>query len=375
MRLLVVGTSATAVCGVRDCAATLAPALEAAGAEVETDWWERDSADGPRRTLRTASRWMERVATATAQADAILWHYTCFSYGPRGLPLAVPSVARALGASRTPVVGFLHELAYPWRTRGWRGGVQAATQRLALERVVRRLAGVVVTEDARGDWLAARRWLPGRPTLAVPVHSNVPVVAKEHDRNGAAPTVGIFGFAAETPDIDATVGAIASLRREGLPAELILIGAPGPASPQAQQWRSAAAAAGVRDGLAFTGVLPVEEVSRALARLDVVLLPDRGGPSSRRGTLAAALAHGKAVVAVDGPHRWSAGVRDDAFVVSQPGASELATRIGELLRQPELRRAQGERAREFYERAMAPSVTAPLLLDFIAEAGATRRHA
>ena len=51
-----------------------------------------------------------------------------------------------------------------------------------------------------------------------------------------------------------------------------------------------------------------------LTRYSIALV-DEEGPTSRRTMLAAALAHGRPVVATDGPNRWDAPVTEGAIVL------------------------------------------------------------
>ena len=353
MRLLVVGASTRGVCGVRDCASVLAPALERAGASVQTAWWNRD-AGGTRRN------WLDRARILGDGVDAVVWHYSVFAYGSRGVPWDVPLIAEALRRVPGPLVVFAHELVYPWGRRGARGGAQAAAQHLVLPVVVRAAAVVVVTTEERQRWVASQRWLPRRPVRFAPVPSNVAPTAGGAPANGTF-RVGVFGFTSDGLAADSVARAVASVE---IPARLELVGAPGPDSPQADTWRAAGARAGVRD-LSFTGVLPAAELAHAVASLDVVVFPDPAGPTSRRGTLAAALAHARPVLAIDGPQTWRRAVDEGAVVVS-PEAG-LGHELRRLAGDDDARAEQGRRGREFYERRMSDDVVAATVLDAIRE--------
>jgi glycosyltransferase involved in cell wall biosynthesis len=364
MKLVVAGASTAEVCGVRDCADVLTPALEAAGASVEVVWWRRAPGDGFAATARAARKHAAEIRAH--DADAVLWHYSVFSYGPRGLPVGTPAVARALRGG-APVVGFLHELAFPWGVRGVRGATQAVAQRAVLRPLLRTLAGAVVTTESRLAWLRGHPLLPRLPLTFLPVPSNLAVVPQaDAERNGSL-RVGVFGYGTDGNDVDTAVDAIAALRRRGVDARLELVGAPGPGSAQAGRWLRAAGRAGVGDLVTLTGVQPAHVLSGTLQKLDAVLLPDRSGPSARRGSLAAALAHGRAVVAFDGRARWEQPVRERALVVAPPAADAVADALERLARDDDERRAQGERARVFYARTMSADVVAQGLLSFVRE--------
>lgn len=357
MRIAVIGASVDPVCGVRDAAATLAAPLEAAGTSLSTCWWER----GP--AAPSASAWARQATDAAVAADAVLWHYSVFTYAIHGVPALVPLVLRELRRAGLPIVVLLHELVFPWGAHGVRGAVHAATGRIALAEVMRAVAGAVVTTEDRLAWVASRRWLPSRPLAFVPVVSNVPA-GEPRPQNGGPPRFGVFGFRRHEA-VDAVVAGFARARRAHPEAELVLVGAPGPESREAARWRESAGRAGCAERLSFTGILGPDDLSAALRGLDVLVFPDPVGPTPRRGTLAAALAHGKPVVAFAGPQTWSAYGDEGALVLTAADGSSLGDRLAELAHDPALRTALGARARAFYERRLAPEVAAPALLRFM----------
>jgi glycosyltransferase involved in cell wall biosynthesis len=355
-RLLFVGASTTPVCGVRDYARVVGEALRETGADVEFVWWERDEGSLPSTRSEWAA-WLERVASATRdrRPDWIVWHYSAFAWGARGIPYLAPGTARRLCRLDVPILLLAHELAFPFGRAGWKGRVWATSQRLALVRAVRVSSAVIVTTEERLRWLRTRRWLPERPGRFVPVCSNVPPASRPAEREGGL-VVGIFGFGVEGALVRETMEAIADLRANGIDVSARLIGAPGETGAASDRWRAAAARAGVADGLAFTGVLPADRLADALAGSDVLLLPDPGGPSARKGTLAAGLALGCPVVAADGPERWEPLVENRAVVLSRQSAEGLSRSLESLLSDPRERRAQADRGAAFYSAWMAPHV-------------------
>lgn len=366
--VVMLGASSAPVCGVRDYSRLLGAALANRGVHTVDVWWEIDPEAGLGQRRRDVSNWLHRLSEATAGAPGavVVFQYSVFTYGYRGVPTLVPRIASCLARIEAPRVGVLHEFAYPFGRRGLRGTVQAASQRAAFARLYRVLDAAVVTTEERRDWLEARAWLPRRPTVFVPVCSNIPdVETPGGPRSGEAAAVGVFGFASEGYALESVLGAIGRLHRQGIRATLTLIGAPGPRSHQAGRWRAAAAAAGCLDALSFTGVLEPEAVARALHDVDVLVLPDRNGPSGRKGTLAAALAAARPVVAFDGPQRWEALVRERAVAVVAPEADQVADLLEHLLHDPRARAAQGSRGRAFYASHQAPAVIAEKLLEFL----------
>lgn len=367
-RLLAMGASSSRVCGVRDYASVLHAALESRGVEVTTCWWERDAGWGLARSVRELRRWLQEAVFPRPHPppDRVLWHYSVFTYGHRGIPVLAPLLARSLTRVGAPVVALLHEMAYSFGGRGWRGTTLALTQRAALAGLMRSAAGAIATTEERARWLQERSWLPRRPVAFVPVCPGIPPAAPRPALNGSrCPSIGVFGFGAEGFAPEPVASALARLRGWGLPARLVLVGSPGGESPQASAWSRAAAEAGCADALDFTGTLDPDALAEAIAGLGVLVMPDRGGPSPRKTTMAAALAHGTPVVAFDGPHRWEPLVREGAVVLSPPVGDALAERLEPLLRDGQLRSLQGERGAAFYSRRMAPGAVAEEVLRFL----------
>lgn len=369
LRIAVVGASSGPVCGVRDYARVTAEALSSHGARVTTLWWERDESWGFRRTAAEARAWLDAVDEAVDRdkPEWILWHYSVFTWGGRGIPYLAPMVARRLARTEVPVLAVLHEFAFPFGEGGLGGTVWALAHRAALVPVLRGTTAVIVTTEDRALWLRSRRWLPLRPVSFLPVCSNLPVVPTQ-SRLEDVLSVGVFGFAAGCSLVEEVTAALTHLRDAGLKARLVLVGAPGSAGPDADAWRNAASSRGF-DSLAFTGVLGPDELARALASVDVALLADRAGPMSRKTTLAAALALGRPVVAVDGPKRWGLLANERAVVLAQPTSKGISTALEPLLRNEGARRKQGERGKAFYSRWMTPERLASEMLAFLAAIG------
>jgi len=364
LRLLVVGASTTPVCGVRDYAQVTGRAFRETGADLEFVWWERNTGWSRSRTLSERAAWLEQVADASARRpDRIVWHYSVFAWGTHGVPTLVPGTARGLSRLGVPILLVAHELVFPFGRGGIRGRVWATTQRSALMWPLRVSNAVVVTTEDRLRWLQTRRWLPERPARFLPVCSNVPPGDSSSQTHSSAQSsralvVGVFGFGAVGALARETMDAVARLRADVGEVRALLIGAPGEKGADADRWRASASEAGIPDALTFTGVLPLEELARALAGVDVLVLPDPAGPSSRRGTVAAALALAKPTVAVDGPERWEQLVEERALALARPSSEGLAEVTGSLIRSRDRRRALGAQAGAFYERLMAPNILA-----------------
>jgi glycosyltransferase involved in cell wall biosynthesis len=371
--LAVVGVSASVACGVRDHGRLLAEQLRSEGDTCSVHWLEREagSLTGAHAEFRDWSRGLRRELSS-ARPDAVLLHYSVFSYSHRGLPVFVPEVLSALRAAGTPVLGILHELAYRLHFGGWRGKAWGVSQRLALIDVMRTCAAAIVTAPERVEWLCSRRWLARRPVLLAPVFSNLPSPRPDAAPAPGPPRLGLFGYAYQGAAIALVLDAVAALRARGIAAELVLLGAPGPASEAGQAWRAAAAARGLATGLSFSGRLPAQELADTLARCDVLVFPDVGGPTARKGTLAGSLASGRPLVAIDGPHTWRELVAAEAVSLAVPTPAGLADALAEQLQDGERREALGARGRRFAATEMGLAHTARVVRTALSELAPAR---
>jgi glycosyltransferase involved in cell wall biosynthesis len=373
-RVAVVGMSSVGpTCGARDHALLLAEALGREHVACSLHWLWRGT-ESIRMARSEVRVWAQALAVELDRdrPDAILLHYSVFAYSYRGLPLFVAPTLAALRGTRIPVLTVLHEFVYPWRHGGWRGKVWALAQRALLVEVMRCSRAVLVTTDFRAEWLATRPWLPRRPTAFAPVFSNLPAPAAGLPPRRGRPVVGLFGYSYQGAAVALVLDAVQLLNERGLPVELLLLGAPGRSSPAAEIWLRAARARDLAGALSFTGTRAPQDLSDTLAECEVLLFADASGPSSRKGTLAASLASGSPVVAIDGPRRWPELVRGEAAQVVQPTAPALAHAIGALLADAPERDALGARGRAFAEARMGVKRTADAVTELLAGVTATR---
>lgn len=367
-RIASVGISIGEPCGVHDHAVLLADALGGAGGAFGGHWLWRRTGSGIAAERAEVRAWIDQLSSRLARErpDAVLLHYSVFAFSHRGLPVFTKPVLSAVGDLGLPLVAMVHEFAYPWRLGGARGTVWAATQRAALVGVIRTSATVVVTSDERADWLRTRVWLPRRPTAVAPVFSNLP--APTTSSRVSALRLGLFGYAHEGADLETVLDALSTLHDRGREAELVLLGAPGRSSPAGTRWQQAARARGLAHALSFSDALPPQELSDSLASCSVLLFAERGGPTSRKTTLAASLCSGRPVVALDGRNSWSELLEAQAAIVVEPDARALADAIAGLLDDEIARERQGARGREFAGRAMSLSRSARIVSDALDQA-------
>ena len=359
--LTVVGMSLSPTDGMHDHALLLAQALTQEGVSCTTHWLQRthESLTAARAETGGWARSLRRELART-EPDAVLFHYSPFTYAHRGVPLLLRPTLAALRGSRRPVVSFLHECAYPLRAGDWRGNVWALTQRAALIEVMRTSRAGVVTTDFRAEWLGSRRWLPRMPLPLAPVFSNLPPPSPGQ-RPARQGLVGLFGYSFPGAHVAVVLDALRLLQQRGVDARLLLLGAPGADSAPGERWLAGARQRGVSSLMSFTGRLPAQELSDALARCDVLLSAAQPGPTSRKGTLAASLASGRPVLATDGPRRWSELLDREAAAVVAPTAGALTDALVALLLDQGGADALGARGRAFAEERMSVERSATIV--------------
>jgi len=152
----------------------------------------------------------------------------------------------------------------------------------------------------------------------------------------------------------------------------VRLGAAEVTSPGARPWLEMGAAAGIGDRIEFTGVVDAEELSRRLRACDLIVFVNEEGPSSRKTTLAAAMAHGMPIVALDGPEQWRELRDARAVEISPPRAAALSAVVGGLLADDRRRQELAARARAFYEDHMTLASVADALETIVETAAAAR---
>jgi glycosyltransferase involved in cell wall biosynthesis len=304
-------------------------------------------------------RWTQALAREldAGRPQAILLHYSVFPFSHKGVPLFVRPVLSALRARGIPIVTVLHEFVYPWGYGGWRGGLWAATQRALLVEVMRSSAAAIVTADSRAQWLSSRRWLPSRPVLVAPVFSNLPPPAAAPRGHRESPVIGLFGYSYQGAAVSLILDSIGDLRARGVRLQLRLLGGPGASSPAGEEWLAGARARNLEGVLCFTGRLPAQVLSNALAACDVLLSADSSGPTSRKGSLAGSLASGRPVVAIDGPLTWPELVRRQAVRLARPTSGAVAETVASMIADEDARDALGSRGRAFSQQEMGVART------------------
>jgi glycosyltransferase involved in cell wall biosynthesis len=209
---------------------------------------------------------------------------------------------------KIPIVTTLHDLLVPYLFP------KAGPLRWkVVEYLARHSDAVIVTNGE--DYARLSNLQPPASNLhAIPIGSNIdPSSASEFDRAverarwGIQPDVqviGYFGFLNLSKGGSDLMQALKALIDAGLPVKLLLIGGrTGSSDPTnaeyAAQIERLIESLGVKDHVTATGYLESPDVSRALSLCNVMVLPYVDGASLRRGSLLAAIAHGKAIVTTE----------------------------------------------------------------------------
>jgi glycosyltransferase involved in cell wall biosynthesis len=265
----------------------------------------------------------------------------------------------------------------PWRLRGLSTVVvtfhdlrvpyllpKAGPLRSYVVRLLARSAhGVIATN--REDYVTLRSWDIADDRLQqIPIGSNIArrtfdeeELTRLREKLGIAPgtcLVGYFGFLSESKGADTLLRAIAA---NGPQVHLLFIGGRAGDSARSSDERFAGQLdalideLGVGDRVHRTGYVDAEEVSAYLQTCDVIVLPYRDGVSFRRGTLMAALTHGKAIVSTEPPIDEPLLQHGrNIWLVARESDKALGTAVGDLCANADLRQQLEDGASELAQR-------------------------
>jgi glycosyltransferase involved in cell wall biosynthesis len=173
-------------------------------------------------------------------------------------------------------------------------------------------AGVIVTN--REDQLRLEGERISGKLAVIPIGSNIAATppanynrAAWRTRWGVAPDetlLGYFGFLNETKGGEELIETLSQLQAAHVPVKLLMIGGRAGSSDAtnlayADRIDALIVERGVADRIIRTGYVPPDAVSAAFLATDICVLPYRDGISFRRGSLMAALAHGRPIVSTE----------------------------------------------------------------------------
>jgi hypothetical protein len=297
-------------------------------------------------------------------ADRVLLvQYAPQAFGRRGANLAFCGwvLRRARLGDQVRVIFHEPFVQFGWRPRR---NLLAAANRLMARRLLAASARSYVSVPA---W--ARLLLPWAPDGAprpcwLPVGSTIPVhrdpaatAAMRHAavRGADRPVLGHFGTYGRA--ITAMLEPLLVDTLAAVPESVALLVGRGAADYAAALQARHPRLAGRVHGVAASAP---EEVSHAIAAMDVALQPYPDGATSRRTTLMAALAHGVAVATHLGRYSEAGWSRDLPIATGADGVAALAAG---LLTDPAARASAGAAGAALYERCFAPSVAVRTLLE------------
>lgn len=251
-----------------------------------------------------------------------------------------------------PVVVTFHDLRLPYLFPKANG-----LRRTVVNFMAKKAAGVIATNLE--DYHSLAQLGIETPKLAqIPIGSNIearPVangeikaVRKEFDLTAEDCLLGYFGFLNESKGADTLLEAVSKLPPK---VHLAFIGGRSGSSDEAnneaffQQLDELIVKLGIEDRVHWTGFVPAHHVSAYLASTDLMVMPYRDGVSLRRGTLMAALAHGRALITTK-PSTETPELRhgDNIWFVPVDDVPALAEAIHFLLANADLRQRLGSGA-------------------------------
>ena len=359
---LVTGEYPPQIGGVGDYTRGVGTALAAAGDDVHV-WCPGSNGDSVEQGVR-----VHRCAGAWTRADraqvgarllaagegTVLVQWVPHAFGQRSLNLGFCGWVRGLARAGMTVDVMVHEPFLSFGGGSWRQPAAAAIHRAMAALLLSRARRAWVSIPAWAGRL--KPWAPGRVAFAwLPVPSNIPVV---HDDGGvesvrkaltadSVTLVGHFGTygGATVPSLEP---ALVEILRRRPDVAVVLIGRDSDGFRTRLLRQDPSAAARVFS----TGAIDHAAVSRHLQACDVLLQPYVDGASTRRGTLMAALAHGRPVVSTVGSLSEAFWAEEDGRALRVVAAGDhdaLSEAVLRLLDDPHRRHGLGLAARGLYD--------------------------
>ncbi len=306
-------------CGIGDYTSHLVRRMRAAGADVEV--WTRAlspggeaASPGGEHGRGLVAQWDGdnlRLLGRTLRAErpqVVHLQYEPGVYDSHPAILRLPLLARRAGAA---FVTTFHSLDGP---SAW-----GRAHRLALLPLLLGSRDITVCSGRQHHILARIPRLRDRVHL-VPIGSNIDPVPAVPFAAALGLRLVYFGFVWRGRNIELLLRALAAVRARDPQATLEIVG-----GLRDDDYHRAllhlAATLGVASHVVFSGDLKAPDVSQALHRADIALLPYATGVSTGRGTLMAALAHGLPLV--------TSTVPDNLSLLFQHGENMMLAPVGD----------------------------------------------
>lgn len=294
--------------GIADYTALLADALESQGWEslVMTSSKAATKERDPR-IVATVDRWdssiLETVRQTIEQTRPDVIHIQ-YQTGAFQLRSAINMLPLRLGVRQrpVPVVTTYHDLLRPYLFP------KAGQLRLWANRALAFGSdAIILTNERDYKQVTSNRWFRDR-TWRIPLGSNLPVardvsrdeVLARYDLDPNGFVVGFFGFLTADKGVDDLLDAMERPDMSGI--ELLVISGDLPTTDTSNRRFHERIIARLKNASVptkITGYIPPDEAAQALAAVDLIALPLRGGASLRSGTLLAALQSGTPVITTD----------------------------------------------------------------------------
>ena len=377
--------------GVGDFTRELGRALLGLGHEVVviTSSRAKQPADSPVAVERIVPNWSRACWPVIAEAagrlklDVLNIQYEPVAYSMKvGINLFPWWYKRQ--ARSVPVVTTFHDLLVPYLFP------KAGLLRWKIvELLARHSRAVIVSNEEDRLMLAGSDRKPPFSNLRlVPIGSNIQPSAppgfnrdQERARWGAGKSdwlIAYFGFLNMSKGGLTLLRAVGLLVNDRLPARLLLVGGrTGSSDPTNAQYalevEQTVSRLGLTERTRYTGYVDPVQVTAAMAASDVIALPYADGVSFRRGSLMAALVHGKAIVTtrprVKLPHLIDS--ENCVMVVPEdPGA--LSFGIRRVMTEPGLRARLEEGARRLAREFTWDKIAAQTVEVYVGAAGVAR---
>jgi glycosyltransferase involved in cell wall biosynthesis len=226
----------------------------------------------------------------------------------------------------------------------------------AVNFLARSAHGIIATNHA--DYHALKSKIENRQSSIemIPIGSNITVhpsspleidkIRQNLGLDSQAVALGYFGFLNESKGADTLVEAVAQLDGR---FHLIFIGGQTGASDSVNNQafldglKGQISDLGLENRVHWTGFLNDEHVSAHLQAMEMMVLPYRDGASLRRGTLMAALVHGKPLITTQ-PAAQELLAGKNCLLVSAEDVAGLGTAVQVLANDTELQQKLGQGA-------------------------------
>lgn len=257
------------------------------------------------------------------------------------LPWRLKNIAKSVVTFHDLRVPYLFPKAGPLRSK-------------AVHFMAKQAHGVIATNASDYNALVAG---VTTPAAQIPIGSNIEAYSPNHLEIADAREhlslskedrlLGYFGFLNDSKGADTLLKALSKL---GTPYHLVFIGGQTGASDRTnvtfmQQMKTMVGELGLTERVHWTGFLSDTRVSAFLHAADILVMPYRDGASLRRGTLMAALAHGRPLITTN-PTEPTPELVDQKNVCLIPvdDVAALMEAIETLIADETLRHTLGENA-------------------------------